>query len=85
MTSRTEARRQILEQAHEGHEEVHPKLRMKRVGPRKWMSMSEYGYDYLETIRNWQVSRAQLIGLMVTLGGILAILLYLFSLGPRLP
>jgi len=85
MTTKTEARKQILEQAHEGHEEEHPKLRAKRVGPRKWMSKTEYGYDYMETILNWRASRAQLIGLLVMLGGILAILLYLISLGPHLP
>jgi len=85
MGSRIESRKEILAEAHEGHEESHPKTRVRRVGPRKWMAMREYGYDYLETILNWEVSRAQLIGFLVILIGFVAVLLYLLSLGPHLP
>jgi hypothetical protein len=85
MGKRTEARRQILEQAHDGHETYRTKARVKRVGPRRWLATSEYGYDYLETIRNWRVSRAQLAGFLVTLIALVAVLLYLLALGPHLP
>ncbi len=84
MSSRTEARREVLEDAHEGHEEYHPKIRVKRVGPRRWFSMSESGYDYLETMQNWEVSRAQLIGFLVTLAGVVVILAIVLYLGSRL-
>ncbi len=73
--------------AHEGHEDYvssHPEARVKRVGTRKWMS-GEYGYDYTETLLNWHPSWSQIIGFLVTLVGLVAILLYLFSLGPHLP
>lgn len=48
---------------------------MRRVGPRRWMTRSEYGYDYLETILNWRPSRMQVLGLLVTLAGLTAVLL----------
>jgi len=84
MSSRTEARREILQEAHEGHEEPHPKIRTKRVGPRKWMS-GEFGYDYLESILNWEVSRRQLAGILVMLVGMICLLLLLFMFGPHFP
>lgn len=85
MSSRTDARRDILEDAHEGREGYRPPMRVKRVGPRKWMSMSEYGYDYIESIRNWDVSRGQLIGFLVVISAFAVLLLWLFSLGPHFP
>ncbi len=74
MSSRIESRKDILEDAHEGHEEYHPKIRVERVGPRKWLSMSEGGYDYFETIQNWEMSKAQLVGFLIVIAGAIAVL-----------
>lgn len=76
MTTRTDARRDVMEQAHEGHEEYRPKTRVRRVGPRKVMA-GEYGYDYLEAILNGQWTWKQIAGLLVTLIGLSIILLWL--------
>ena len=84
MSSSTQARREILQEDPEGHEEPHPKVRMKRVDPRKWMS-SEFGYDYLESMANWEVSRGQLAEILVMLVGFVGLLLLLFLFGPHFP
>ena len=75
MSSRTESRREVLEEAHEGHEEYHPKVHVKRIGVRRWFSTSEGGYGYWETMRNWDMSNAQLAGLLAMLAGLVAIAL----------
>lgn len=75
MGRRTEERKRILREAHEGHTSYQPEIRVKRVGPRKWMTRTEYGYDYLETILNWKPSMKQALGLLITLIGLIGILL----------
>lgn len=80
MSSRIESRREVLEAAHEGHEEYHPPPRVKRVGVRRWISSSEGGYDYAETMLNWDMSLPQLIGFLIMLAGIAALLLLLVYL-----
>ena len=82
-SSRSMARKELLEDAHEGHEEYHPKARMKRIGPRRWMSMSESGYDYFETMMNWEPSRMQILGFLIILAVFVGILLCLLLLGPH--
>ncbi len=79
---RTQARKAILAEAHEGHEEYQPKRRVKRVGPRKWAAMSEMGYDYTETLWNWEPSRAQILGFVIMLIGLVVILLIALHLAP---
>lgn len=81
MTTRTNARRQILEDAHEGREHLRERPRVERVGPRKSIG-TEYGYTYWETLMNWKPSRAQIIGFVIMFVGIaviLAIALYFAS------
>ncbi|MBN1678373.1 MAG: hypothetical protein JW880_07535 [Candidatus Thermoplasmatota archaeon] len=83
MTTRTNARRQILGNAQEGREHVRPKPQVKRIGPRRWIG-TEYGYTYWETIRNWEPSTAQMFGLVTMLVGLAVILfiaLYFASSG----
>lgn len=84
MSIRTEKRKDLLEQAHDGHEEYHPKVIAKRVGPRRYMSGAD-GYDYMETIRNWNVSRGQVVGFLIMFFGFLAILLWLLLQKPHFP
>jgi len=45
----------------------------------------EFGYDYLESIANWEVSRGQLAGILVLLVGMIGLILLLFSFGPHFP
>ena len=47
--------------------------------------MGEYGYDYFETIRNWEVSTGQLVGLILMLAGFATVLIVLLLLGPTFP
>ena len=85
MSIRLRARKEVMMDAHEGRERRRPRVRVKRVGPRRWMAMGEYGYDYFETIRNWEVSTGQLVGLILMLAGFATVLIVLLLLGPTFP
>ena len=72
--SRLDSRRDIMEDAHEGHEEYHSEIMPVSERPGWWA----YRYDYeSQVLSNWRPSGRTMIGLVVILAGLIVLLLLL--------
>jgi len=79
MGGRIESRKEIMEEAHEGHEEYHSEIVPVREGPRSWFYEGRYFNDR-NALMNWRPSERTLMGLIVMVVGLAIVLVLVFWL-----